>query len=411
MELEAVSKKQGGSSEGRSHFAVVAARVRQLQGEAPCLRYGRGPATECLLGLLDGVDGEGARHGIETNEGALDTLWLMLSAFLVLRDAVQHTAAASAAQLCRAVEEAGADMMRQLSAPYDWYVGNLVSRVQRTIRSEVHAAAGAGEVERADERAEMLNVWQRLPLEAGTAPDAHSQRGATASADHLETQVAVQEALTELEEELRSSRTRIAKQSIEFVHAEEVVLVHGHSLTVLHFLLRAAKTRRFQVIVAEAAPSCSGHAMVRALARENMDVTLIADASVFAIMSRVHKVVLEGDVILADGSAVGRTGALLMALAAQRHTVPVLLLTPWYQLSAVFPQDFPALHSLHSPATVLGYADTSAFRERVAVTDPLYDHLPADLVTLFVLDRGSYPGSFLYHLLRDLYGAAPGAPG
>eukprot|EP00166_Cyanidium_caldarium_P002487 ctg_2416.g576 len=99
----------------------------------------------------------------------------MLSAFLVLRDAVQHTAAASAAQLCRAVEEAGADMMRQLSAPYDWYVGNLVSRVQRTIRSEVHAAAGAGEVERADERAEMLNVWQRLPLEAGTAPDAHSQ--------------------------------------------------------------------------------------------------------------------------------------------------------------------------------------------------------------------------------------------
>ena len=45
-----------------------------------------------------------------------------------------------------------------------------------------------------------------------------------------------------------------------------------------------------QVIVAEGAPHFQGHKMAASLSEDKIDVTLITDSAVFAIMSRVNKV-------------------------------------------------------------------------------------------------------------------------
>ena len=91
----------------------------------------------------------------------------------------------------------------------------------------------------------------------------------------------------------------------------------GFSKTVEAFLKGAAKKRKFEVIVAESAPSYQvrvvqrifdkddpflsyyqGQELACSLAKSGIDTTLITDSAVFAIMSRVNKVQYLGGIIV-----------------------------------------------------------------------------------------------------------------
>lgn len=52
------------------------------------------------------------------------------------------------------------------------------------------------------------------------------------------------------------SLDNIASQASEHIHSNEIIMTLGKSNTVEKFLKSAAKTRKFQVIVVEAAPQC-----------------------------------------------------------------------------------------------------------------------------------------------------------
>ncbi|KAJ2329022.1 GCD complex subunit gcd7, partial [Coemansia sp. RSA 2702] len=73
--------------------------------------------------------------------------------------------------------------------------------------------------------------------------------------------------------ELENIEDAIAKNALEYIHSNEIVLTCGRSLTVAKFLLKAAAKRKFHVIVTECAPTYAGHEQARALAASpNIDV-------------------------------------------------------------------------------------------------------------------------------------------
>merc|ERR1719186_611768 len=98
--------------------------------------------------------------------------------------------------------------------------------------------------------------------------------------------------------ELETSCEEISKQAIEHIHANEIILTIGRSRTVEKFLKYAAKTRKFEVIVAEAAPGFSGHQMATSLAKSKISTTVITDSAIFAMMARVNKVIIGTNSIL-----------------------------------------------------------------------------------------------------------------
>ena len=51
------------------------------------------------------------------------------------------------------------------------------------------------------------------------------------------------------------SANNIAAQALDHIHANEVIMTVGYSKTVEAFLKGAARKRKFEVIVAESAPS------------------------------------------------------------------------------------------------------------------------------------------------------------
>ncbi|CAJ0824308.1 7659_t:CDS:2, partial [Entrophospora sp. SA101] len=71
-----------------------------------------------------------------------------------------------------------------------------------------------------------------------------------------------------------------------------IIMTIGKSRTVEVFLKTAAKKRKFSVIVAETSPTYLGHEMALSLSQAGIDTTVIADSAIFAVMSRVNKVIM-----------------------------------------------------------------------------------------------------------------------
>ncbi|PKU45629.1 translation initiation factor eif-2b subunit beta [Limosa lapponica baueri] len=132
----------------------------------------------------------------------------------------------------------------------------------------------------------------------------------------------------------------IAMQALEHIHSNEVIMTIGYSRTVEAFLKEAARKRKFQVIVAECAPFCQGHEMAVRLSKENIETTVMSDAAIFAVMSRVNKVIIGTKTILANGALIAVSGTHTLALAAKHHSTPLIVCAPMFKLS---PQNLAVL--------------------------------------------------------------------
>jgi Initiation factor 2 subunit family len=82
-----------------------------------------------------------------------------------------------------------------------------------------------------------------------------------------------------------------------------------------------------QVIVAEGAPGLQGATAARRLAAAGIAALIIPDASVFALMARVNKVLVGARAVLATGGILAQSGTRLVALAAKHHRVPFVVVT------------------------------------------------------------------------------------
>lgn len=210
-------------------------------------------------------------------------------------------------------------------------------------------------------------------------------------------------AIDEIVDELSQADDQISAYAPEHIHSNEIVLTYATSHTVQKFLLKAAAKRKFTVIHAEAFPNEheATHALVAGSHQENHEsdlrheqfhkrltaagitVILIPDSAVFAIMSRVNKVILGTQVVLADGGLVAAAGARTIAKAASVHCTPVIVLSATYKLSPVYPFDYDELTEYGNAGKVFNYEDGNLV-DYVDVENPLSDYVPAELVDLYI---------------------------
>jgi translation initiation factor eIF-2B subunit beta len=211
------------------------------------------------------------------------------------------------------------------------------------------------------------------------------------------------EGIRELQDELETSDKQIAEMSLEHIHANEIILTHTASTTVQKFLMHAARKRKFTVVHAETYPHdhTATHGILltgkkreshptddeddrwKPLTEAGIPVYVIPDSHVFAIMSRVNKVILATHTVLANGSLVAAAGAHMIAKAAKEHQTPVVVLSGVYKLSPVYPFDIDELIEHGDAGGVVPYEDGD-FVDKVDVENPLYDYVPADLVDLYI---------------------------
>jgi translation initiation factor eIF-2B subunit beta len=209
--------------------------------------------------------------------------------------------------------------------------------------------------------------------------------------------------IEEILDELEQADDQIAAYALEHIHSNEVILTHSSSVSVYKFLLKAAEKRKFTVIIVESYPNDheethlavmgkmkdpesedeDSETYLKSLQSAGITVILMTDASIFAIMSRVNKVILATHAVIANGGLVAAAGARMIAKAAKVHRTPVIVVSGVYKFSPEYPFEFASLIEYGDPGSIVGY-DDGTLVERLQVDNPLYDYVPPELVDLYI---------------------------
>jgi translation initiation factor eIF-2B subunit beta len=206
------------------------------------------------------------------------------------------------------------------------------------------------------------------------------------------------EAISEIKIEIETSVQNIANQSLEHIHANEVILTMGKSQTVEAFLKNAARKRKFHVIIVENEPYLDGHELASNLHKVGLDVTLITDSAIFTIISRVNTIIIGTYSIFANGGLKGHPGTHSLALAAKHHNIPLIVCSSLFKLSPEYFANSNNLPSLLPPDDVL-----SAPHPYITVLNPSFDYVPPELITLFIFNTTKNAPSYVYRILREMY--------
>jgi len=159
------------------------------------------------------------------------------------------------------------------------------------------------------------------------------------------------------------------------------------SRTVENFLKTAAHHHNYTVIVAETAPSYEGRKMAKSLSSAGVSTFLVPDSSIFALMSRVNKVILGAHAILANGGMFAITGSQIAATAARAHSTPVVVcagqfkLTPLWNLYHAY-----AALDFGNPNDVLGFEEGHLVG-KVDVVNPYYDYVCPELIDAYITNE------------------------
>lgn len=287
----------------------------------------------------------------------------------------------------------------QSASPHELVISNIARRVLGLIREAYEAPASDETAAAAPSKHSRRSTNQSSDLFAGL--DGRTSSLATdAPLDAIREDVL--EGLGLLLDELRASDSQVADSALDHIHAAEILLTYGSSLTIQKFLLAAARKRKFTVIVAEGYPNqhrathetvVNGlsvyddeedrNVRLKTLRAAGVSVILVPESAVFALMSQVSKVLLPIHVGFPNGGFVGAAGCNMIAQAAQEHRVPVVALGAVYKLSPEYPYDPEALEEVGDTMAIAGY-DDDAFPEGVKVVNPVTEYVGPDLVDLWV---------------------------
>ncbi|KAK0148047.1 Translation initiation factor eIF-2B subunit beta [Merluccius polli] len=282
----------------------------------------------------------------------------------------------SAGDLMEIIRKEGRRMTA--AQPSETTVGNMVRRVLKIIREEYARLRGSSE------ETDQQESLHKLLTSGGLSEENFRQHFAPLKANVIE---AINELLTELE----GTTDNIAMQALEHIHSNEVIMTIGRSRTVEDFLKDAARKRKFHVMVAECAPFCQGHKMATSLSKAEIETTVIPDAAIFAVMSRVNKVIIGTQTVLANGGLRAVNGTHTLALAAKHHSTPL-----------IFPNEEDTFHKFVSPHEVLPFTEGEIL-SKVNVHCPVFDYVPPELITLFISNIGGNAPSYIYRLMSELY--------
>lgn len=207
-------------------------------------------------------------------------------------------------------------------------------------------------------------------------------------------------------EELKSLYHNISGYALDHIHTNEVIMTFGSSNTVKGFLMAAARKRNFHVVVAESAPELKAQQLAVDLAEAGIDTTLITDAAIFGMMSRVNKVIVGTHAVMANGGLLANSGVRLLAEAARYHSVPFVVCVGSYKISPQHITDKTSINDLTSPGQILRFDQVDSIckaKVDVQVQNPSLDYIPPELVSLLLTNHGGHIPSYIYRLLSECY--------
>ncbi|CAI1594559.1 hypothetical protein SEUBUCD646_0L03410 [Saccharomyces eubayanus] len=291
--------------------------------------------------------------------------------------------------------------------PTAFSCGNVIRRILAVLRDEVEEDTMNTTVTSTSVAEPLISSMFNL-LQKPEQP--HQNRKNSSSSSTMKTktdyrQVAIQ-GIKDLIDEIKNIDEGIQQIAIDLIHDHEILLTPTpDSKTVLKFLITARErsNRTFTVLVTEGFPNNTknAHEFAKKLAQHNIETLVVPDSAVFALMSRVGKVIIGTKAVFVNGGTISsNSGVSSVCECAREFRTPVFAVAGLYKLSPLYPFDVEKFVEFGGSQRILPRMDP---RKRLDAVNQITDYVPPENIDIYITNVGGFNPSFIYRIAWDNY--------
>lgn len=298
-----------------------------------------------------------------------------------------------------------------LAQPREVITGNIVRRVLAIIRDEIeeniemtNAGTAAIGADNSNNNTTMMSSIFSLLSTSNSGVKQESLTQLKKQSSDLRSLII--QGIRDLIDEITNVNEGLENMSADLIHDNEILLTPTpNSDTVLRFLIKARAKRKFTVMVTENYPNEIEHAhkFVKTLADNKIETILIPDTSIFAVMSRVGKVIVGSSSVFANGGCLSNSGVSSVVECAKETRVPVFAVAGLYKLSPLYPFNRNDLVEVGNSGKILNYSDFKLLDNVDVIVNPLTDYIPPEHIDIYITNIGGFSPSFIYRIVLDNY--------
>ncbi|KAH3678198.1 hypothetical protein WICMUC_001627 [Wickerhamomyces mucosus] len=303
-------------------------------------------------------------------------------------------------QLIQHIRQLG--LRLEKAQPREFSCGNVIRRVLAIIRDEAFENEGNNNELNAPMISSMFSLLSTNDKKSNIQPLINSN---TKSNKYHDLKSIIIQSIRDLIDEISSIDEGIEGMSADLIHDNEILLTPTpDSQTVLKFLLKARQKRKFTVLVTENYPNGveKAHEFIKELSKAKIDTVLIPDSHVFAVMSRVGKVIVGARSVFANGGTVSTAGVASVCECAKEYKTPVFSVAGLYKLSPTYPFDIENLVEIGNSGKVIKFSE-SQLVHNTGLTNPLFDYISPENIDIYITNIGGFAPSFIYRIVLDNY--------
>jgi ribose 1,5-bisphosphate isomerase len=205
---------------------------------------------------------------------------------------------------------------------------------------------------------------------------------------------------------LEQALGRVAAAGAALLADGDVIFTYSISSTVFRMIERArSEGKRVRLVTTESRPGNEGLTTIPRMVAAGVPVTIGIDAAMAQLMRGCTWAVVGADTVTAGGSALCKVGSFPAALVARHYGIPFRVAadtskfdpgTRWGEPLQI--REMPASDILKElPAGVSGAPD-----RQVTVRNPVFEVVPASLITEIITEEGIFHPGAAAALMRDL---------
>lgn len=164
---------------------------------------------------------------------------------------------------------------------------------------------------------------------------------------------------------------------------------HGTALGVIRSAVAMGK--KISVIADETRPFLQGARLTTwEMVQENIPITLITDNMSGLLMSEgnIDAVIVGTDRVAANGDVANKIGTYMVAVLAQRHSIPFYVACPLSTIDLTISNGEQIPIEERDRDEVTGFRDLQWAPEGISVRNPSFDVTPAELVSGLITEKG-----------------------
>ena len=115
------------------------------------------------------------------------------------------------------------------------------------------------------------------------------------------------------------------------------MLIHGNSRVTRALVLKAAKSKQFNVIVTEGRPGGDGVEAARAFIKAGIPTRMVLDSAVASVIDQVDMCLCGAEGVMENGGIVNKTGTYQVAIVAKALNKPFYVAVESYKFARMYP--------------------------------------------------------------------------